>query len=211
MKSSRKGFGHHPSLDHWRKGHCLQGQGTAVTRTTLVLLPGPSPPFFHETSPSTRVTSRTSASGWVTLAVTAWQGVTPASPTCPRQQGQHGPWMCSWNSLGQAGSRPTDMFQLLCGGSPLPGQFRGTGRDQEPNSKMWWANKAGVCLQHLSGACRPGHPQTGREWGLGPQGDSSRLLPSHPRSRRPHDLGHTHTWHRGLVAVAAGRLGRAGL
>lgn len=59
------------------------------------------------------------------------------------------------------GSRPTDIFQLPCEGSPLPGQFRGTGRDQEQNSKMWWANKAGVCLQHLWGACMPGHPQTG--------------------------------------------------
>lgn len=64
-----------PSLGgHWMKGHCLQGQGMAGTRTSLWFscvwkeTPGPSPPFFHETPPSTRVTPLTSASGSDSLA-----------------------------------------------------------------------------------------------------------------------------------------------
>lgn len=139
----------------------------------------------------------------------------PPAPPAPGCRDGCGPWMCSWNSLGQAGSCPTDIFQLPGSrvGDPLcQGSCRAQAEDskQEQNSKMWWANKAGVCLQHLQGACRPGHPQIGSEWGLGAQGDSSRLLPSHPTSRGPRDLGCTHMWHRGLVAVAAGRLGRAG-
>lgn len=84
MKPSRKGCGHRPSLDHCSKGHCLQGQGMAVTGTTLVLLPGPSPPLFHETPPCdfTNISLWLGHSGSDSLA-----GVTPASPTCPRQQG----------------------------------------------------------------------------------------------------------------------------
>lgn len=98
--------------------------------------------------------------------------------------------MCSWKEhiqareLGQAGSCPTDIFQLpgSCVGDPLcQGSSGAQGEIRNRTAKC-----GGQTRQEFAfSTCRPGHPQTGSEWGFGAQGDSSRLLPSHPTNRGP--------------------------